>query len=123
MGAIGAKIDFEKILAERGESVSWYVNTEGTDAQSGDPIESFGAATSITVIIITIPKKDIYNSAGEITDQHSRIFTDADDAIAIKDKILHNSVSYTVDKIEKEIFDSGILVCRKILIRRLVSDA
>ena len=123
MGAIGAKTDFETILAERGESVNWHVNTDTKDSQSGDHIESFGSATAISVIIIKVSQKDIHNSAGEITDRNYWMFTKGTRAISIKDKIVRNSIDYSVDTKETQAYDAGTLAFQKFMIRRLVDDA
>ena len=121
--AINAQADFNTILAERKEAVDWYANTQTTDSQSGDEIESFGTATSINAILTSIPWKDIYNSSGELTDQNAYLVVGSTNSVNLKDKIVRDSVSYTVEDILKQVYDGGTLVYRKYLIRRLVDDA
>jgi len=120
---IGAKVDFDTILAERKETVTWYANTKTTDSQSGDEIESFATGASVNAILTSIPWKDIYNSSGELTDQHAYLMVGSTNSINLKDKIVRDNVSFTVENILKQVYDGGTLVYRKYLLRRLVDDA
>ncbi len=121
--AIGALADFNTIIDERGETVSWYSNTIVKDAQSGSKIDAYGSATSISAIIVNVPKKDIHNSAGELTDENFYMYCKSTRDIAIKDKIVWNTNSFKVEKILNQVYDGGTLVFRKFLLRRLASDA
>lgn len=123
MTAIGAQTDFNTIMTERGESVNWHVNTETKDGQSGDPIDSYGSATSISVIIVRIPKAEIYNSMGTLTNEHFNMYAKSTRAISIHDKIVRSSTDYKVEDILDQAQDAGTNVYNKYLLRRIVGDA
>jgi hypothetical protein len=121
--SLGVKTDFDLIHSELNETVEWYANTIVTDSQSGSAINSYGTKQDLTVIISNVPQKLIFESAGILTNKHFFMYVKSNSSVGIMDKIVRSSETFFVQEISKEIYDKGVLACRRYLIKKEVSDA
>lgn len=114
--------DFIAVISEVGENVSWYVNTEVIDSQTGDRVNSYGSVSTIKAIVNRVSKDGKTNPEGYIEGNELVLYTDNTDAVAIFDKVTVRTVNYEVKSLIAEQTYAGTVVYRKWQIKRIVSD-
>lgn len=114
--------DFIAVTAEVGENVSWYVNTEVIDSQTGDNVNSYGTATTIKAVVNRVSKDGKTNPEGYLKDNELVLFTAGTNELSIFDKVTVRTVNYEIKSLLSEQTYSGTVIFRKWQIKRIVSD-
>jgi len=114
--------DFIIATGEVGENVSWYVNTEVIDSQTGGRVNSYGSATTIKAVVNKVSKDGNTAREGYFEDNELILYTDYTDNLNIFDKITVRSIDYEVKALMAEQTHAGTVVFRKWMIKRIVVD-
>ncbi len=114
--------DFIIAAGEVGENVSWYVNTEVLDSQTGDRVNSYGSATTIKAIVNKVSKDGKTSPEGYLEDNELILYTDYTDNLNIFDKVTVRTINYEVKELLAEQTHAGIVIFRKWAIKRIVED-
>ena len=114
--------DFIVVAAEVGENVSWYVNTETIDSQTGDRVNSYGSPSTIKAIVNRVSKDGKTDPEGYLEDNELVLYTDNTDALSIFDKVKVRTIDYEVKELMAEQTYAGTVVFRKWQIKRIVAD-
>lgn len=117
------KDDFEVILTDSGVSVTWYVNTEVEDAQTGNTIPSYDSGTSITVAISRIDRSKSIFPEGFRDGEAFTMYSSVDNAITKLDKITFDSVDYIVHEKLHTGHRKDVKIYDKYLLRKIGAEA
>lgn len=114
--------DFETIVTQEGKSVTWYANTEITDAQTGERKNSFDAGTAISGLVFVYRHGKDYYSEGFRAVPDTKLYVSGDYSVSENDKFAIDGTSYEVIHVEKKVSDSDSAVFSKLYLRKIANE-